>query len=77
MRAAGELPLRISAGVAPEKTEESARMSLEERAVETANPLGRIGKPEEIVALIAFLAGPGAGFVTGQCLSADGGAAMH
>ena len=53
------------------------RMSLEERAVETANPLGRIGKPEEIAALIAFLAGPGAGFITGQCFSADGGAAMH
>ena len=53
------------------------RMSLEERAIETANPLGRIGKPEEIAALIAFLAGPRVGFVTGQCFSADGGAAMH
>ncbi len=53
------------------------RMSPGEQAVETANPLGRIGKPEEIAAVIAFLAGPGAAFITGQCFSADGGAAMH
>lgn len=52
-------------------------MSAEARAQETANPLGRIGRPEEIAALIVFLAGPGAGFITGQCFSADGGAAMH
>lgn len=54
-----------------------AGMSGEEQALETANPLGRIGRPEEIAWLIAFLAGPNAGFITGQCFSADGGAAMH
>lgn len=54
-----------------------ARRSPGEQAVETANPMGRIGTPKEIAAVISFLAGPGAGFVTGQCFSADGGAAMH
>lgn len=40
----------------------------------TANiPLGRLGKPEEIAATIAFLAGDGAGFVTGQIIGHAGG----
>lgn len=53
------------------------RMTPTEQALEVANPLGRIGQPAEIAALIAFLASPAASFITGQCLSADGGAAMH
>jgi NAD(P)-dependent dehydrogenase (short-subunit alcohol dehydrogenase family) len=36
-------------------------------------PLGRIGKPEDIAALILFLAGPAAGYITGQSFVADGG----
>lgn len=43
---------------------------------ETAHPLGRIGRPEEVAAAIVFLAGPGATLFTGQCLGANGGAAM-
>jgi NAD(P)-dependent dehydrogenase (short-subunit alcohol dehydrogenase family) len=40
----------------------------------TANiPLGRLGKPEEIAATIAFLASDGAGFVTGQVIAHAGG----
>ncbi len=45
--------------------------------LETDNPLRRIGRPEEVAAVILFLSGPAASFVTGQCYSADGGAAMH
>jgi 3-oxoacyl-[acyl-carrier protein] reductase len=45
-------------------------------AKETQNPLGRLGRPEEIAAVAVFLAGPGATFMTGQCVSPNGGAAM-
>jgi 3-oxoacyl-[acyl-carrier protein] reductase len=48
----------------------------EQRALETTHPLGRIGQPEEVAAAILFLAGPGATLFTGQCLGANGGAAM-
>lgn len=48
-----------------------------QRAQETANPMGRIGRPEEVAAAVVFLAGPGASFFTGQCLGANGGAAMN
>jgi 3-oxoacyl-[acyl-carrier protein] reductase len=50
--------------------------SPETLAKETANPLGRIAQPEEIAAAALFLAGPGASFMTGQCVSPNGGAAM-
>ncbi|WP_199228516.1 MULTISPECIES: SDR family oxidoreductase [unclassified Caulobacter] len=36
-------------------------------------PLGRIGRPEEIADLVAWLAGPTAGYMTGASLTIDGG----
>jgi 3-oxoacyl-[acyl-carrier protein] reductase len=51
-------------------------MSNEQKKLETAHPLGRIGRPEEVAAAVVFLAGPGASFFTGQCLGANGGAVM-
>ena len=39
-------------------------------------PEGRLGRPEEIAAAILFLAGPGAGFMTGQVISVSGGLTM-
>ena len=38
-----------------------------------ATPLKRLGKPEEIAAAVAFLAGPDAAFITGAELTVDGG----
>jgi 3-oxoacyl-[acyl-carrier protein] reductase len=39
-------------------------------------PLGRFGKPDEIAAVIEFLAGPGATFMVGQIVSPNGGTAI-
>ncbi len=36
-------------------------------------PLNRIGKPEEVAATVAFLCMPAAAYITGQCVSVDGG----
>ena len=40
-------------------------------------PAGRIGKPEEVAATIAFLCMPAAGFITGQTIAVDGGFTIY
>ncbi len=40
-------------------------------------PLGRTGKPEEVAALITWLASDEASFTTGQCLDISGGRATY
>lgn len=66
--------------VAPGPTDTSLlafdTLTAEQKRLETAHPLGRIGRPEEIASTVLFLAGSDATFFTGQCLGANGGAAM-
>jgi NAD(P)-dependent dehydrogenase (short-subunit alcohol dehydrogenase family) len=43
------------------------------QASEWMHPLGRIGEPEDVAGLAAFLVGPQAGWITGQTVAVDGG----
>jgi 2-hydroxycyclohexanecarboxyl-CoA dehydrogenase len=42
-----------------------------------AVPLGRLGQPDDVAGIVAFLASDEAAYITGQVISASGGLTMH
>ncbi len=40
-------------------------------------PLGRVGEPEDVSALVAFLLSPSASWLTGLCIPVDGGSSVN
>lgn len=46
------------------------------QAMVAAIPLGRIGNPEDVAALVAFLASENSDYITGQIITVDGGMVM-
>lgn len=56
------------------KTDMLAQFDFADRAaLVEETPLGRLGKPEDVAELIAFLASDKAGFITAQVIGCDGG----
>jgi NAD(P)-dependent dehydrogenase (short-subunit alcohol dehydrogenase family) len=54
------------------------RLTDERKAAMSAGiPLGRVGRPDEIAATIAFLLSEGAGYINGSTIQIDGGKHMH
>lgn len=77
-REAGSRRVTVNA-VAPGYVETEMTQDLNEKVTEqfmASVPLGRMGQPEEIAHAVSYLASEGAGYVTGQVLSVDGGMYM-
>jgi glucose 1-dehydrogenase len=60
-------PINVSTMEDPEKM----------KTLDAAIPMGRMAEPEEIGSVVAFLAGPGASYMTATTVFADGGIMMQ
>jgi 3-oxoacyl-[acyl-carrier protein] reductase len=71
----GARGIRVNA-VAPGyiATDMTAGLSDEQRTqVQAGTPLGRLGTPEDVSGVVAFLCSPDAAFITGSVIRVDGG----
>jgi NAD(P)-dependent dehydrogenase (short-subunit alcohol dehydrogenase family) len=63
----------VSPGATATDMNPAARDPVAARATAATIALGRVGQPDDIAAVVAFLASPDGGWVTGQVIDASGG----
>lgn len=59
--------------VAPGYIDTDMTKDLDEQALKSMIPIGRFGTPEEVAAVVEFLASEKAGYITGEVISINGG----
>lgn len=64
---------RLTGRIATLAKERGLDMAAAAAAIAAETGVARFGEPEEIAEIVAFLAGPGAGYIQGAILDADGG----